>query len=886
MTFFTRLGWRPRIDEEVDEELAFHLEMRTRELIARGMDPAAARHEAARRFGDLTRMGTTLHSLGHGRDMAMRRTQYLGELRQDIAFTWRQMIASPGFTAIAILTLALGIGGTTAIFSALYAVVLQPIAIREPDRLLLVGETFQGQISSMSVGIYIDAVGGTQAFEGLAAERFSNVNLSDGITPERVSAGYVTANFFSVMGASPTIGRTFTADEDQPGTNHVIVLSHRLWLRRFGASASVLNRPIRMNGVNYTITGVMPESFDLTADTEELWAPIAFTPEQRVLHDEHYLTVYGRLKAGVSSERARAELEAVAVRVRHDFPKDAKNLVYGTRPFREQFVGDYRARLLVLMAAVGIVLLIACGNVANLLLARGAARAREIALRAALGAGRWRIVRQLLTESVALALIAAGAGLVLAKWFITAVIAWSPGGVPRLDQAHLSPVALGFAAAIALFSSIVSGLVPSLRLARTDVQNGLRDGGRGSTGGGLRDRVRAGLIVGEVALSLLLLFGAGLLIRSAIALQHVNPGFDPAGVLAARFSLPETVYGDIAREKEVLRRIHDAAAQLPRVTSAAVTSFAAMGGGGGSNGLLAEENGTLDPQRYIVSTLRLTTPGFFNAMRTPILKGRAFMETDRAGGQKVMIISEALAARAFPGQDPIGKRIACCESGPDGFDRKVVVGLAGDIRSRGPAVAPSPEFYLPMAQAPDDAWHWFRAFYVVIRTDGDPAAAVEPLRGAFREIDPELPLFDVRTMNERLSGTLATARFNTLLLTLLGAIGLVLAAGGIYGVIAYFVTERTQEIGVRIALGATRGDVLRLILGQAMPPVAIGTAAGLAAAVGASRVLSSQLFGVSRSDPLTIAAVIATLIGVALVASALPARRAAEIDPARALQAE
>jgi putative ABC transport system permease protein len=311
-----------------------------------------------------------------------------------------------------------------------------------------------------------------------------------------------------------------------------------------------------------------------------------------------------------------------------------------------------------------------------------------------------------------------------------------------------------------------------------------------------------------------------------------------------------------------------------------------MGGGGGSNGLIAEKAGTFDPRDFIVSTLRLTTPGFFAAMRTPIVKGRAFTDDDRAGGQKVMIVSAALAARAFPGQDPIGKRIVCCESGPDGFDRKVVIGVAGDIRSRGPAVEPRPEFYLPMAQAPNDAWHWFRTFYVVVRTDRDPSSLVVPLRAMVARLDPDLPIFDVRTMDERLAGTLATARFNTLLLSLLGGIGLVLAASGIYGVIAYFVSQRTQEIGVRIALGASTASVVTLILGQALRPVAIGAAVGIVAAIGAGRVLSSQLFNVSAADPLTIAAVVATLIGVALVASAVPARRAASVDPTRALQAE
>jgi len=818
----------------------------------------------------------------------MQTGQYVGELRQDVFFAVRQLTKNPGFAAIAILTLALGIGGTTAIFSAVYAVVLQPFPLRNPDRLLVVAESFQGAPGGVSVGNFTDAANGTTAFEGLAAERFSSFNLSDGVTPERVSAGQVTANFFDVMGSSPVLGRTFTPEEDRPGSDRVVVLSHRLWTRRYGSQASIVGRTVRMNGSNYEVIGVMPASFDLRTDAEELWTPVAFTPEQKVMHDEHFLSVYGRLRPGVSRERAQAEFDSVAARVRREYPRDASELVYTTTRFSDQFVGDYRTRLSVLLGAVGVVLLIACGNVANLLLARGAARGREIAVRTALGAGRWRIVRQLLTESVVLALIAAVGGVLLAGWFLGAVVAWSPPGIPRIEQARIDPIALGFAVLMALVSSIVSGLAPALRLARADIQRALRDGARGATGGGLRDRLRSGLIAAEVALSLLLLFGAGLLIRSAIALHHVNPGFDPHGVLTARVTLPDASYSDASQIAATFRHMADDASALPGVTHAAVSSWTAMGPGGGTNGLLPEGRGEPVLRNLIPSTLRVITPGFFQTMRVAIVRGRAFDERDRRGGLRVMIVSETLAARAFPGQDPIGKRIGCCEQTPDGQPVwKVIVGVARDIRSRGPAEAPRPEFYLPLDQAPDDAWRWInRTMYIAARTEGDPASLIQPLKSVVARIDRDLPLFNVRLMDERLARALAGARFNTLLLSLLGAVGLLLAASGIYGVVAYFVSQRTREIGVRIALGATRGAVVRLVLVQAMRPVVVGAIVGLASAFAASRVLTSQLFQVSRTDPLTITVVAATLVFVALVASAMPARRAAAVDPTRALQAD
>ena len=887
MRFFNRVFWRPDVDDEVDEELAFHVEMRTRELVARGLTVDAARREAERRLGDRARIRTTLRRLGTGRNRHMQRAQYLNELRQDIGFTIRQLLKNPGFAAIAVLTLALGIGGTTAIFSAVYAVVLRPIPLFEPERLFVVGETFQGLPSSMSVGNYVDANAGVTAFEGLAAEQFANFNLSDAGSAERVIGGRVTANYFDVLGARPLAGRVFTPDEDQPGRDLVVVLSHRLWVRRFGGRP-IVGTSIRINGRNSVVSGVMTAAFDLTSDGEELWVPIAFTAERKAMHDEHYLSVYGRLARGASIQQALQQLEAVAVRLRHDFPRDAGELRYSMQSFREQFVGSYRSRLFILLGAVGLVLLIACGNVANLLLARGAARGREIAVRTALGAGRGRIVRQLLTESTVLALTAAAAGLVLAQWFITGVVAASPPGVPRLEQARVDPVALGFALAIAIACSILCGLAPALRLARSAIQTGLREGGRGSTRGGFRDRLRASLIAAEVALSLLLLVGAGLLIRSALALQQVNPGFDPHGVLSARIALPQTSYGDPARARDTFQRLADDVAHAPGVAHSAVTSYAAMGPGGGSNGLLTEDAGAFDLRKLIQSQLRIITPDFFAAMRIPIVKGRAFTADDRRGGLNVMIVSETLAARAFPGQNPIGKRIGCCEQGADGTPSyKVVVGVAGDVRSRGPATPPNPEFYLPLTQAPDAAWDWIgRTMYIVARTDGDPQALAPSLRAALARIDPDLPLFDVRQMDQRLTATLATARFNTLLLSLLGVVGLLLAASGIYGVIAYFVSQRTQEIGVRIALGASSGAVVRLVLREAMRPVALGAGVGVAAALGASRLLSSQLFNVSPTDPLTIAAVVITLIGVALVASVIPARRAAAVDPTRALQWE
>jgi putative ABC transport system permease protein len=877
--------WRARVEDEVDAELAFHVEMRARELVAQGMHPTEAREAAVRRFGDITQVNATCRAIGKRRDHEMRRTEYFSELTQDITFACRQLASSPGFTVVAVLTLALGIGATTAIFSAVQSVVLRPLPFPQPDRLVSVYENVRNNRGNVSAGNFVDGIEPVGAFSAVAAEQFSSFNLSDTGDTERVIGGRVTAAFFDVFNLPAAHGRVFTNEEDQPGREQVVVLSHGLWARRFGSDPAVVGRRITLNERSYDIIGVMPAQFDYAANQEELWVPIAFTAERKATHDEHYLQIYARLKPQATLEHALSELSANAQRLRVAFPRDAAELDFTTVSVLEDLVGDYPRRMFTLLGAVGFVLLIACGNVANLLLARGAARAGELAIRAALGAGRGRIARQLLTESVVLAVVSAIVGLGLAAWGIGALVAAAPPGVPRLEQTTLDPYVLGFTLIVTLVSAMLFGVAPALRAARVDVQTVIKQGGRGAGMGGVRDRLRTGLIVTELAVALLLLVGAGLLIRSSLALQRVNPGFDPSGVLSTRFALPAAAYPDRAAVVQTFQKLAEAATQIPGVTAAAITTQVPMGGGGNGNGLIPE-GVAFESRNAIGSRLRMVTPTYFETMRIPIVKGRPLTDADRQGALKVMVISEALARAAFPGKDPIGKRIACCESGPDGKspDYKTVVGVAGDVRSRALGEAPAPEFYLPIDQVPAVGWDWVqRTAFIVVRTDLDPLAMTNPIRDVVRTAAPGVPVFQVRTMEQRLQDSMATARFNTMLLTLLGIVGLVLAAIGVYGVIAYFVIRRTQEIGVRMALGASRGHVLALVFRQAVWPVALGIVAGVVMSIVATRVLATQLFGVSAYDPVTFAAVTIALAVVALVAGLIPAARAASVDPTRAL---
>lgn len=885
-----RLFWKPGVDEEVDGEIAFHIEMRERELVERGMPPEAARAEALRRFGSVERVSHECRTLGRQRDHAMQRTQYLVELRQDFAFALRTLRRAPAVTLTAVLMLALGIGATAAIFGALYAVVLRPLPFPEQDRIVLVAERWQGERSGTSPGTVTTWRREARSFGDLAAVRYTSFNLADDASPERVVGARVSDGFFRVFGIRPALGRVFLAEEDAPGRSNVVVLSHRLWERRFGADPRVVGRTVRLSGAPHTVVGVAPAWVDYTDDGEELWVPLALTPEQRADYGEHSLTVVGRLRPGVTLAQADAEVAALTRRVVEREPRFMRGRGAAVERVANVAVEDYRPRLLTLLGAVGLVLLIACGNVANLLLARAVARGREVAVRAALGAGRGRIVRQLLTESLAIALAGALLGLLVAHAAIRLLVAHGPEGVPRLADARVDGVVVLFALGLAAASALVAGLVPALRASRPALYAALREGGRGvRQGGGGRDRVRSALVVGEVALALTLLVGAGLLVRSALALQQVDPGFDPRGVLAARVTLPRADYADPERVKRAFVRMAEELAARPGVAAAAVSTAIPFGAGGGSNGLYAE--GAAEVPEHMVDARRVVvTPGYFAAVGVAARRGRLLTDRDVDGAPRVAVISETAARRLFPGQDPIGRRFSCCE-GDTPARWKEVVGVVADVRSHGLGEQAPPEFYLPAAQAPAAAWEWsgYNA-WLVARGAGpaarDPAALAGAVRGAVAAVDRTVPVFSVATMPERLRTSLAEERFNTALLAALGAAGLALAAAGIYSVLSYFAGQRRQEIGVRVTLGATARDVLVLVARQGVVLVLAGVALGTLGALAATRVLDDVLFGVTGRDPLTFAAVAALLVAVGATASLIPARRATRVGPAVVLREE
>ena len=884
-------GWRREIrfwgsnpDSDLDDEIRFHVEMRAADLVEMGWRPEEARAEALRAFGDMPAVRTECRRLDRQRERHMRVSTWFADLWQDAVLAVRQYRANRAFASAALLTMALGIGATTAIFSVVNAVILRPLPFPESNRIALVFEELNGQLSDVSAGNFVYfRTGSRDIFSELAAVNYANVNLAGGDAPEQVTAGTVSHGFFELFGTRPLYGRTPRADEDAPGREDVVVLSHALWVRKYGADPRIVGRTIRMNNRVVNVIGVMPASFSFLTTGEDLWTPIAFSPERAATYDEHYLTVFGRLRPGVTWDRARERLSALSLDLRKRYPRDDSMLGARVEPYADWLTGDVRGRLFSWLGAVACVLLIACANVANLLLARGAARGRELAVRAALGASRWRIMRQLLVESLVLASAGAALGLLLATWTIRVIVSAGPSGLPRLQQTAIDGAVLAFTVALAIISSLVCGLMPAFRAARTDLQGSLRQGGRLVTVRGGRDRVRSALVAVECALAVTLVVGAGLLLRNALKLQQVDPGFNPRGVLTARVTLSPDGYGSSERVEQAFAQIVQGLAKSPGVVAAGLTSEAPMAPGGNGNGLIPE--GRPAEAKYAISSrLRMVTPGYLRTMGIHLARGRDFSETDRRGAPRVMIVSEALAKAAWPGQDPIGKRILCCEGGPQDPRWKTVVGVASDVRSYGLDAAAVPEFYLPIAQLPPEAWNWIQVtMTLAARSNDDPIRLVPAMRESVRAVDASLPLHNIATMEQRIDASLASARFSTALVGALGSIALALAAIGIYGVVAYFVTTRRYEIGVRLALGATPSSVVGLVVRHALGPVTLGLMAGAGGAFIAARALRDQLPAVGPLDPVAFVAGLVVLAGVAVCASVVPARRASRVPPGSVL---
>jgi putative ABC transport system permease protein len=803
----------------------------------------------------------------------------------DIKYARRQLTASPGFAAIAVLTFALGIGATTAIFSAVYAVVLQPFPFGEPDRVVAIGEDFgDGRLSSVSPGNFEDWRTQSTSFTEIGARRFLSVNVAGGESPERLQGAAVTASYLSVFRIPAALGRGIRPDENQAGRDAVVVLSHRLWIRMFGGERSILGRTIRLDGRGYEVIGVMPRRFDQLGEPEDFWIPAVFPAELVATHDEHSMSVVGRLAPGVSREQAAAELSVIENRVKAQLPANTQVRRGAVNDYAAAAIGDSAQRLLILFGAVGLVLLIACGNVAHLLLARGHLRLHEVAVRSSLGASSGDLVRQFLTESLILAAIGGALGIGVAYLAVPAMTALGPAAaglsaVPRLDQTTVNGSVLFFALAATALSAIGSGIVPAIRATRPDLRSSLSGGARTVANSG--DTLRSLLVAGEVALALVVLIGAGLFVRSALYLQAVEPGYDSANMLAARVSLPEVGYEPV-RIESTFRDLVARLSQHPGVESAAVTSAAPLEVDANNNGLVPEGK-AFDPNDFVLGRLGLISDDYFQAFRIPVIEGRTFTADDRRGNERVMILSAMAARQLFPDGNAVGKRVACCEGGPDGNPiLKLVVGVVGDIRSEGPRAEVRADFYLPIQQAPPDVWRWTgRTMTVLVRSrTQDPAALSAVVRATVKEIDPAVPVHSVATMGDRLSSVLAADRFNVALMLLLGGIGLLLASVGLYGVISCFVTQRRRELAIRMALGARSADVVRLVLNQGMRPVWLGVAAGVAAAAGLSSTLSSFVYGVTTTDPLTFVAVVLVLVLVAVLANLLPVRAAARVDPA------
>jgi len=802
-------------------------------------------------------------------------------LWQDIKYGVRMLVKSPGFTVVAVLALALGIGANTAIFSVVNGVLLRPLPFPEAERLVWFDGVNPARgitESSLSMPDYLDWRSQVDAFESITAFVEGSAILSgEDAEPERVPRGVVTANFFPTIGVNPVQGRALLPEDELRGSEPVAVLSHGLWQRRFGANPNVVGSKLTLSGRSVTVVGVMPAGFDYPAKAQ-LWMPLK-TDADDERRDNRYLQALARLKPTATLAEAQAQIDTLSGRLGQQYPETSGGWSARLTGLQEWTTRSIRTSLLLLLGAVGFVLLIACANVANLLLARAAARRKEIALRTALGAGRRRIIRQLLTESLLLASSGGVVGLALSLFLTDLLVAISPADVPRLDEIGLDARVLGFTVGVVCLVGLLFGLAPALQASKTDLNDALKEGGRSSTEGRGRNRVRALLVVSEIALSLLLLIGAGLLIKSFVLLRDVNPGFDAENVLTMRISLPAARYTEPQQQANFYRELTERVSALPGVEVAGATVSLPLGGSNFSVGRsFVREGRPLATENSLDADYFVATPDYFKTMRIPVKAGRAFTERDTVETPPVVLVNETLARRVFPGEDPIGKRLTVWRD--EQFAREII-GIVGDVKSSRLDAETGSQIYVPYAQ--DAAWG---GLSLAVRTKGEPEMLAAGVRGAVRAIDKNLPVYDIKTMDDVLSASVANNRLVVLLFGVFAMFALLLASIGIYGVIAYSVAQRTHEIGIRIALGAQRTDVLGLVVGQGMVPAVIGVIIGLIGAFAVTRIMQGLLYGVSATDPAVFVGVSLLLMIVALTACYIPARRATKVDPIIALRYE
>jgi putative ABC transport system permease protein len=790
----------------------------------------------------------------------------------------RSLRRAPAFTLAAIATLALGIGANTAIFSVVNGVLLDPLGFPDPDRLVIVWgrHTTIGR-ETASLPDFLDWRSQARSFQTLAAMTHTRFNLTGQGEPEVVPGGLATPGLLSVFGVMPTIGRGFREDEERGAASKVAMLGEGYWRRRFGGQQEIVGRQILLSGVPHTVVGIVPAGLRLEQPVD-VWIPLVTDTTRPRRAD--FLTVFGRLRTGVTLERAQQEMTTIARRLETQYPESNSNWSAEVVALREQMVGEIRPALLVFMGAVGLVLLIACANVANLMLACVAGRTREVTIRSALGASRARLAGELLLESVLLGVIGGGLGLLLAFWGIEALRSLEPGTIPRIEEIGLDLRVLGFALGLSLLTGLLFGLAPVWRLSGWDLRDGLTEGSRGVAGGSGIHRARSALVLAEVALAFVLLIGATLLLRSFNQLQQVDPGFSTDRVLTARVTLPRLKYREddkwLAFGEQLLAR----ASSQPGVRSAALVSDAPLGDS--PPFLSFEIQGKESPGDAAVQDAAVftTTAGYFETLRIPLLEGRFYNAGDRRDGESVVVISKILADRFWDRGRALGSRLTLGDPADPEAVWMTVVGVAGDVRHERLSQQGYPQLYLPFSQAPT------RSMVLTVRTQGEPASLVPALRRSLAELDPDLPLADVATLDERKAASLARPRINAAVLAGFALAALVLASVGIYGVVAYGVVQRTRELGIRMALGAGGGTLLRMVIRQGMRPVLAGMGLGLAGAVAGGRVLQSMLFGVGTTDPATFVAVTCFLVAVALAAIYLPARRAAQSDPMVALRNE